>query len=109
MRILWINPVGTEVFDADTKKLLAEARRQDTLVAVVSLEGNRPRHLEYHAYEAMVVADIVRLAYQAAGQYDAIVIGCFYDIGLREAREVSQRAIVTADRKSTRLNSSHQL
>jgi allantoin racemase len=96
MRILWINPVGTQVFDADTLKLLEEARRQDTQVEVVSLPGDRPRHLEYHAYEAMVVADIVRLAYQAGEEYDAIVIGCFYDIGLREAREVSKRAIVIA-------------
>jgi allantoin racemase len=96
MRILWINPVGTQVFDADTQKLLEEARRQGTQVEVVSLSGDRPRHLEYHAYEAMVLADIVRITYRSAGQYDAIVIGCFYDIGLREAREVSQRAIVTA-------------
>jgi allantoin racemase len=96
MRILWINPVGTEIFDADTEKLLSQARRQETQVQVVSLPGDRPRHLEYHAYEALVLGDIVRLAYRAAGEYDAIVIGCFYDIGLREAREVSGRAIVTA-------------
>jgi allantoin racemase len=96
MRILWINPVGTEIFDADTDRLLDKARRQGTQVEVVSLPGDRPRHLEYHAYEALVLADIVRLAYHAASQYDAIVIGCFYDIGLREAREVSKRAIVTA-------------
>jgi len=63
---------------------------------VVSLPGDRPRHLEYHSYEVMVIADIVRLSYQADRHYDAIVIGCFYDIGLREAREVSKRAVVTA-------------
>jgi allantoin racemase len=96
MRILWINPVGTEIFDADTQILLEQARRQDTQVDVVSLPGDRPRHLEYHAYEALVLADIVRLAYKSAADYDAIVIGCFYDIGLREAREVSGRAVVTA-------------
>ena len=96
MRILWINPVGTNAFDADSAQLLDKARDQGTQVDVVSLATDRPRHLEYHAYEALVVADIVRLTYQAAYEYDAIVIGCFYDIGLREAREVSQRAVVTA-------------
>ena len=96
MRILWINPVGTEIFDADTVKLLDHVRHEDSQVEVVSLPGDRPHHLEYHAYEALVVADIVRLSYQAANQYDAIVIGCFYDVGLREAREVSRRAVVTA-------------
>jgi len=96
MRILWINPIGTNAFDADTLKILSEAKRTGTQVDLVSLPADRPRHLEYHAYEGLVVADIVRLTYEAANQYDAIVIGCFYDVGLREAREVSGRAIVTA-------------
>ena len=96
MRILWNNPIGTDTFDADTLKILSEAKRTGTQVEVISLPGDRPRHLEYHAYEALVVADIVRLTHQAADQYDAVVIGCFYDVGLREAREVSGRTIVTA-------------
>ncbi len=96
MRLLWINPVGTTVFDADTVKILNAAKRPDTQVDVVSLPADRPRHLEYHAYEALVVADIVRLTQQAADKYDAVAIGCFYDVGLREAREVSGRAVVTA-------------
>ncbi len=96
MRILWINPVGTDAFDADTLKILGEAKRTGTQVDLVSLPADRPRHLEYHAYEALVVADIMRLTYDAANQYDAVVIGCFYDVGLREAREVSGHAVVTA-------------
>jgi allantoin racemase len=96
LRILWINPIGTEVFNADTKKLLETGKRKDNQVDVISLPNDLPRHLEYHSYEALVLGDIVKLAYQSASQYDAIVIGCFYDIGLREAREVSGRAIVTA-------------
>ncbi len=96
MRILWINPIGTDVFDADTRKILNIAKQEDTQLDVVSLPADRPKHLEYHAYEGLVVGDIVRLTRQAADSYDAIVIGCFYDVGLREAREVSGRSIVTA-------------
>ncbi|MCS6906872.1 MAG: aspartate/glutamate racemase family protein [Anaerolineales bacterium] len=96
MRILWINPVGTTAFDADTTRMLSEVKRAETTVKVVSLPSNRPRHLEYHAYEAQVVADIVRITYAASQSYDAIVIGCFYDVGLREAREVSGQAVVLA-------------
>ncbi len=40
MRILWINPVGTQVFDADTLRILNEAKRADTQVDVVSLPGS---------------------------------------------------------------------
>ncbi|HVN53196.1 MAG TPA: aspartate/glutamate racemase family protein [Anaerolineaceae bacterium] len=96
MRILWINPVGTDVFDEDTLDILNAARQEATQVDVVSLPDDRPKHLEYHAYEGLVIGDIVRITRQSASQYDAIVIGCFYDVGLREAREVSGRAIVTA-------------
>ncbi len=101
MRILWIDPIGTDLFSADMVKILNSAKHPDTIVDVVSLPANRPNHLEYHAYEALVVADIVRLAYQAAEKYEAVVIGCFYDVGLREAREVSGRTIVTAPCQSS--------
>ncbi len=100
-RILWINPVGTDVFDADTRKILNVAKLEDTRVDVVSLPADRPKHLEYHAYEGLVVGDIVRLTRQATDNYDAIVIGCFYDVGLREAREMSGRLIVTAPCQSS--------
>jgi allantoin racemase len=96
MRILFINPVGTTAFDADTAQMLARMRRADTEVDVISLPEDRPKHLEYHSYEAAVVGDIVRTVRQSAARYDAFVIGCFYDVGLREAREVSGRAVVTA-------------
>jgi allantoin racemase len=96
VRILWINPVGTDVFDADTARILNEAKRPDTELDLVSLPQGRPQHLEYHAYEGLVVPDLVRLTYEAAQTHDAVVIGCFYDVGLRECREVSGRAIVTA-------------
>ncbi|MEM7032506.1 MAG: aspartate/glutamate racemase family protein, partial [Chloroflexota bacterium] len=65
-------------------------------VDVVCLPPDRPKHLQYHAYEAWVMADIVRITYTQATNYDAIVIGCFYDTGLREAREVSRKALVMA-------------
>ena len=96
MRILVINPVGTDVFDEDTRDILDAAKGPTTEIDVVSLAPDRPKHLEYHAYEALVTADIVKLTHDAADQYDGVVIGCFYDVGLREAREVSGRAVVTA-------------
>ena len=46
MRILWINPVGTAAFDADTVQLLERARGKGTEVEVVSLPADRPQHLK---------------------------------------------------------------
>ena len=96
MRLLWIDPIGIDAYSAEMLQLLQQARRPETEVHIVSLPTDRPQHLEYHAYEGLVIGDIVRLTYEHSGEYDALVIGCFYDVGLREAREVSGKAVVTA-------------
>ncbi|MCY4061866.1 MAG: aspartate/glutamate racemase family protein [Chloroflexi bacterium] len=103
MRILWIDPIVEDRIYVDAlRQALDEARRPDTELEIISLpEGPAPRHLRYHAYEALVMGDIVRTVYRLAPDYDAIIIGCFYDLALREAREVSGKAIVTAPCESS--------
>ena len=76
--------------------VLRKAARPGTSVSVKSLPPDRPRHLEYHAYEALAVADIVRIVRASRDHHDGIVLGGFYDMGLRAAREVSGSAVVTA-------------
>jgi allantoin racemase len=107
MKILWIDPVGTDGFDAVIGKILKGLAREGTDVDVISLPKGRPMHLEYHAYEGLVTADITRLVYHLSPEYDGIVIGCFYDVGLREAREVSKKAVVTAPCQSSLVFASH--
>lgn len=95
-RILFINPVGTDIFDAPVKEILDAEKLADTVVDVVSLKRG-PQHLEYHYYEALVMMDTLNLIKQGEKDgYDAAVIGCFYDPGLREAREITDRMVVTA-------------
>ena len=101
MRILWINPIGIDLFDRPIGGVLKQAARPGTEVDVISLPAGRPTHLEYHAYEGLVAGDIVNIVWELSDRYDAIVIGCFYDVALREAREVSRRAVVTAPCQST--------
>jgi allantoin racemase len=98
MRILWIDPIVQDRLYTDALRCAFDAaRRPDTRVDIISLPpGPKPRHLRYHAYEALVMADIVSIVYRFADEYDGFVIGCFYDLALREAREVSGKAIVTA-------------
>jgi len=107
MKILWIDPIGTDGFDAIIGKIVKGSALEGTKVDVVSLPKNRPMHLEYHAYEGLVTADITRIVYALSPQYDGIVIGCFYDVGLREAREVSKKAVVTAPCQSSLVFASH--
>src|SRR5258708_14555843 len=95
-RILWINPLGTSVFDATIGAELRRVKRSDTDVEVRSLERG-PHHLEYHAYESWVTPDVLTAIVEAEREgFDAAVIGCFYDTGLRAAREVATRVAVAA-------------
>jgi len=107
MKILWINPIGNDGFDLIIGKMLKESARDGTSLDVVSLPKSRPLHLEYHAYEGLVVGDIVNIVYDLSENYDGIVIGCFYDVGLREAREVSKRAVVVAPCQASLVFATH--
>ncbi len=101
VRILYINPVGTNLFDSEMKKILEDAAEDGTAVDVVSLKRG-PWHLEYQYYESLVLVDMLHLVKKAENNgYDAAVIGCFYDIGLHEAREVSEKMIITAPAEAT--------
>ena len=99
-KILWIDPVGTELFDEPIKAFLDTAKDGDTQLDICSLDRG-PMHLEYHYYEALVLADTLHLIKKAERDgYDASVIGCFYDPGLHEAREICDRMVVAAPAES---------
>jgi allantoin racemase len=95
-KILYINPIGVPAFDAVFQEYLDREKDPQTNLQVVSLPRG-PHHLEYHYYEALVLMDTLHLIRQAENDgVDAAVIGCFYDPGLREAREITERMVVTA-------------
>ncbi len=95
-RILWINPVGTSDFDAPMEKIFNVEKMPDTELDIVSLKRG-PLHLEYHYYEALIMLDVLHMVKKAEKDgYDGCVIGCFYDPGLREAREITDKMVVTA-------------
>ena len=97
MRLLWVNPVGTDRDDVPMAEALAASCRPGLSGTVVSFApGTVPGHLEYDAFEAMAIPQVVRTAlhYGQMG-YDAMIVGCFYDTALEAAREVSGEMIVT--------------
>ena len=99
-KILWINPVGSDIFDAPMAEYINTVKRPETQVDVVSLKSG-PEHLEYHYYESLIMVETLDLVKKAENQgYDGAVIGCFYDPGLREAREILESMPVTAPAES---------
>jgi allantoin racemase len=103
MRILYINPVGTKENDASMIRELKGSAAKGTEVDLVSLKRG-PWHVEYHYYESLVLADVLHKVKEAENRgYDAVVLGCFYDLGLQEAREISERMVITAPAESAML------
>jgi allantoin racemase len=94
-KILYIDPVGVEVV-AEGLQFLTSQKQTGTELTMVPLPRG-PEHLEYRYYEALVLVDILHLIKEAESQgFDAAVIGCFYDTGLQDAREVAERMVVVA-------------
>lgn len=88
IKIMYINPVGTGAYDEHMRRIIEEIKRPDVKVTVVHLSEG-PVHLEYHYYEHLIMHEMLQIIRKAEKDgYDAVVIGCFYDPGLREAREI---------------------
>ena len=98
-RILYIAPV--QIDQVRERDAHAEVLRPDN--DLVSLGFTRgPRHVEYHYYETLVLPDLLHTIVEAERQgFDAAVIGCFYDFGLQEGRELSSRMVITAPCESS--------
>lgn len=88
-KILWINPIsGTNEFDERLKRTFASVKRDDVEVTVIHLDKGPP-HLEYKSYEPLILVETLEKVVEAERNgYDAVVIGCFDDPGLQEAREL---------------------
>jgi len=94
--ILYINPVGSDQFNQGIVENLDSAKDENTKVTVLSLPMG-PHHLDYYYYGVLALPDILQEIRRAEKNgFDAAIIGCFYDIGLREARELARTLVVTA-------------
>ncbi len=92
--ILWVNPVGSGAFDAETEAVIDSVRSPCHTARIEHLEVGPP-HLEYHLYEHAAFSPMLRLMREAEAEgCGAGVIGCFYDGGLRELREALRMPVV---------------
>ena len=94
LKVLFVNPVGTDSYDEHMLKIINSIKREDVEAKVVHLSKG-PSHLEYHFYEHIVMDEMLRTIRWAETEgFQAAVIGCFYDPGLREARELVSMPVV---------------
>ncbi len=97
MKILVINPVGTPIWDELTLKHLKQVANPGTEVVVRSLPQG-PETIESEFDKALaekhVVEVVARELLNSREKYDAVMINCFDDPGVKALREVVRDAIV---------------
>jgi allantoin racemase len=85
------------MFTGGRKNWIQQFAEPSTTVNIAPRDpkGIKTPHLEYEFYEHIATHRNIRTAVRAEkNDYDAMVITCFYDPGLREARELVQMPIV---------------
>jgi allantoin racemase len=93
-RIAFINPFGTPIYDDLIRETLVPYTASGTSVDVIHLEGV-PANIDYfypkHLMEVAICEQTRRLEEDG---YDAGVVGCCYDPGVRVARELVDIPVV---------------
>ncbi|MCY4156933.1 MAG: aspartate/glutamate racemase family protein [Gammaproteobacteria bacterium] len=101
IKIMYLNPAGYSSDDQIFAEMARAYKYPGTAADIVSFNPAtvppKMTDLEFRSYEALTIADTVKAARQASKEgYDAMVIGCFYDPALADAREISGDTIVVA-------------
>lgn len=101
IKVMYLNPIGNPDYDQVFADMAKDYKYPATAVDVTSMSPAsvppKMNNLEYRTYEAFIIRDTVEAArYAANNGYDALVIGCFYDPALDDAREISGSTAVVA-------------
>jgi len=93
MRILVVNPVGTDKWDKVDKELFSRYAHPGTEVDVVSL-GRGPKSIETRLDEAEAIPLVVSKVLDMHEGYDAVIVNCFLDPGVEVLRSLLDKPIV---------------
>ena len=101
IRVMYLNPLADSAYDRIFADMVGEYKYPTTEADVASLNPDSVpagmNNLEYRTYESFIINDTVKAArYVSNHDYDAMVIGCFYDPALLEAREIAGNTIIVA-------------
>lgn len=88
LRVNFINPFGTRAYDEIIERTLSHFARPDTELTVTHLDGC-PADIDFlynkHIIEMATYEAVMR---SEEDGFDAVIIGCCYDPGVRVAREL---------------------
>ena len=93
MKILVVNPVGTDVWDKKDEEYLRKFARKGTSIRVLSLREG-PASLETFESMVQVCPSIIELVKKHETEYDAIMVNCFGDPCVNAIREIVEVPVV---------------
>ncbi len=95
MRILIVNP-NTSKKVTDKIRVVADAAKRADYEVIVTCPDLGPITIESSYEEAYAIEPTIDLVKQAAsaGDYDAIILACFCEIGVEAAREISSAPVL---------------
>jgi allantoin racemase len=94
VRICFLNPFGTPAYDELITSVVEPTLRADVTLEVRHLDV-RPENIDYYAPKHLVEVGIMKSVVKAERDgFDAFVIGCCYDPGLTQARELVDIPVV---------------
>jgi allantoin racemase len=93
-RIDFINPFGTEAYDGLIAETLNAYAGEGTELTISHLRGCPPDIDYYYNKHLMETALFEHVMQSEAAGFDAVVVGCCYDPGVRVARELVDLPVV---------------
>lgn len=93
MRVLVINPVGTDEWNESDRRIYQSFASEGTEVDVVSLDSG-PRSVENRVAEAKVIPLVLRKALENDGKYDGMIVNCCLDPGVEALRSLVSVPVV---------------
>lgn len=93
MKILVVNPVGTDVWDEKDEEYLRRFARKGTSIRVLSLREG-PASLETFRSMVQVCPGIIELVRKHEAECDAIMVNCFGDPCVNAIREIVDVPVV---------------
>ncbi|MBO0356184.1 MULTISPECIES: aspartate/glutamate racemase family protein [Flavobacteriaceae] len=104
LKIMYLSPIGFSAYDTIFAEMIKENKFSNTEVHVTSMSSRvgLMDNLEYRTYNALIATELIKATRQASKEgFDALIIGCFYDPFLLDAREISGDMVVVGPSHSS--------
>ncbi|MEM0090680.1 MAG: aspartate/glutamate racemase family protein [Nitrososphaerota archaeon] len=93
MKLMVIDPIGSTIFENETKEYFERFKEPSTEIEVRSLEHG-PETIETYLDVALASPGIIDVVTKEKETFDAFIINCFADPGLDAAREISGKLVL---------------